>query len=85
MVIEEACALGLPVLAAEFTSSKDMITDADCGWVCANAQEAITEALERVIADPEAIAAMKAKLRARGFDNTLAEKQFATVANMDSH
>lgn len=83
MVIEEAAVLGLPVLAAEFTSSKDMITDVECGWVCANAQEAITEALETVISDKTAIVAMKAKLRARAFDNTLAEKQFAEVANLD--
>lgn len=51
MVIDEAYALGLPVLTTETTSAHDMVTERQCGWVCENTQEAINEALCGVISE----------------------------------
>lgn len=45
MVIDEARALGLPILTTETTSAHDMVTDRHCGWVCENSQSAINTAL----------------------------------------
>ena len=51
MVIDEARALGLPILTTETTSSNDMVTEQQCGWVCENTQEAINSTLCRILAD----------------------------------
>ena len=45
MVIDEARALGLPILTTETTSAHNMVTDRHCGWVCENSQSAINAAL----------------------------------------
>lgn len=51
MVIDEAHALGLPVLTTETTSAHDMVTERQCGWVCENTQDTINEALHSVVAE----------------------------------
>ena len=76
MVIEEAASLGLPVLTAETTSSEEMVTKWERGWVCANAQAALNEMLARVLADPGMLQAAKARLCAVAMDNTQALEQF---------
>lgn len=76
MVIDEARCLGLPVLTTETTSSREMVLEDGCGWVCANTQEALTEALCRVSADREALVAMKNKLQNEPVSNDKAIAQF---------
>jgi len=51
MVIDEARALGLPILTTKTTSAHDMVTERQCGWVCENTQEAINVALHRIVAE----------------------------------
>ena len=53
MVIDEAYALGIPVLTVETTSSREMVTERAGGWVCANSQRGINEALIEVLKQPE--------------------------------
>ena len=53
MVIDEARALGLPVLTTETTSSHEMVTEVGCGWVCENSQSALETALERVLREKD--------------------------------
>lgn len=79
MVIEEACALGIPVLTTETTSSREMVLERDCGWVCENTQEGINEALERLLGDRCLLEAQKERMCACGGDNSAAEAQFITL------
>ena len=76
MVIEEAGCLGIPVLTVRTTSSEEMVTAQNAGWVCKNDQQALNEALTRILADKEALGAQKYKLQSAGMDNTQALAQF---------
>ena len=79
MVIDEARSLGLPILTTETTSSRDMVTDMSSGWVCDNSQEAIDEALLRVVSDREGLVALKRDLLEKQTDNSIAIAQFAAM------
>ena len=75
MVIDEAVCLFLPVLTVKTTSSHEMVTDRQLGWVCGNDQRALNEALLDLLAHPEKIRQVKSLLQNRTVDNTLAAKQ----------
>ena len=76
MVIEEAASLGLPILTVKTTSSEDMVTKWDRGWVCANEQAALNETLVQVVGNPGILQTIKVRLCADAMDNTLALEQF---------
>lgn len=76
MVIEEAVSLGVPVLTTRTTSSEEMVTLAQAGWVCENDQAALTTALTGILSNPEELAAKKQWLQNRNMDNTVAQVQF---------
>ena len=77
MVIEEALSLGLPVLTTQTTSAQEMI--GQNGWICENSQEAINDALYRVLKNREELKAMRKKLIEKTADNDLAVGQFETL------
>ena len=79
MVIEEARCLGVPVLSTEIISTKEMVTQAKAGWVCANDQQALNEALCRVAGDREQLDRVKAYLMATPMDNQEALAAFASL------
>ena len=79
MVIEEARYLGVPILSTEIISTKEMVTEAQAGWVCDNDQTAIDEMLCRVLADRDGLSAVKERLLATPMDNTEALAQFAAI------
>lgn len=79
MVIEEARCLGVPILSTEIISTKEMVTEAQAGWVCDNDQTAIDETLCRVLADRDGLSAVKERLLATPMDNTEALAQFAAA------
>lgn len=79
MVIDEAGCLCLPVLSTRTTSTDEMITDVDSGWVCENSQEALNEALDAILSDKNALAKLKNELTARQTDNSTAQKQFEKI------
>lgn len=79
MVIEEARCLGVPVLSTEIISTKEMVTEAKAGWVCANEQEALTALLCRVLSHPDEVAMVKRYLLDNPMDNREALSQFAAV------
>lgn len=76
MVIDEAVSLGLPVLTVKTTSSQEMVTDRNAGWVCENSQEALNAALPQVLSHPEKLKEMKNGLLRGSVDNTVAAEQF---------
>ena len=79
MVIEEARCLGVPVLSTEIISTKEMVTEAQAGWVCDNDQTAIDETLCRVLADPDGLAALQQRLLTTPMDNRIALEQFSAA------
>ena len=81
MVIEEARCLGVPVLSTEIISTKEMVVEAEAGWVCDNDQQAINDLLYRVLADKEQLTAVKNRLLATAMDNRVALEQFAAAVN----
>lgn len=81
MVIDEALCLGLPVMSTATTSTQEMIVERGAGWVCDNHDEALTEMLCRVLADPKGVAAVRTHLEQTRMDNSPALARFATVVN----
>lgn len=79
MVLEEARCLGLPVLTVRTTSSTEMVTEADCGWVCDNDQRSLNEMLLTCVADKEKLQQLHLQICDRGIDNTRAKRQFAEL------
>lgn len=79
MVIEEATCLGIPVLTTRTTSSDEMVTRRECGWVCDNTQQGIDDALLRVAKDVAALREKKVQLQSRSMDNSEAIRQFTAL------
>lgn len=82
MVIDEARIVGLPVLTVETTSSKEMVLDRRCGWVCENSQEGINRQLAKVLSDPPLLKEAKSALGGVAIDNEEAFGQFRTMIEM---
>ena len=79
MVIEEASALGTPILTVRTTSSNEMVVKRNCGWVCDNGQQALNEALVRVLRNSAEVDALKQAMLSRTFDNSEAMAQFMNL------
>lgn len=79
MVIDEAYALGLPVLTVETTSSQEMVADRGVGWVCENSQEALNSALLNLLQHPSELRQAQQALRAAKPNNARAQHQFELI------
>lgn len=79
MVIDEARIIGLPVLTVETTSSKEMVLDRHCGWVCENSQEGINVCLTTILKRTSCLERMKLGLKDNATDNAAALKQFRVM------
>jgi len=77
MVIEEARCLGLPVVSTEIISTKEMVTEAQAGWVCENSTQALCDLVCRIAADPEELATTTKRVGETPLDNREALAQFA--------
>ena len=76
MVIDEACALGLPILTTETTSAHDMVAERQCGWVCENTDMSFIGKLEEILSELDKLVIIKESLRGRKVDNDQAFGQF---------
>lgn len=81
MVFNEAKYLGLPILATETASSKEIIEDEFAGWVCENSIKGIAEKLEYILEHTNDIRLIRERLKKQKFDNELALEQFNHVVN----
>lgn len=79
MVIEEAVSIGVPVLSTKTTSSGEMITERNCGWVCENTQKALAASLVEIISDKEALGKAKERLCKIAANNDSAKEQFKNI------
>lgn len=77
LVIDEAVCLGVPVFSTRTTSSKDMILDRNCGWVCENDQESIDKGFLDVVSDAASISVIKHNIiNQKLCDNRVAVQMF---------
>lgn len=79
MVIDEAYLLGIPTLTTKTSSSEEMVTRRNCGWVCENNQQDLNRMLLEILGDPESLGEKKENLRSCRMDNEAAMQQFAQV------
>jgi len=78
MVFDEAASLGIPVLATETTSTHEMITAENAGFVCENSQEGLTTSLLEILENPAKLKVISNHLKARSFHN---QKSVNTTLN----
>lgn len=81
MVIDEAMCLGVPTLTVKTTSSRDMVEERGCGWVCENTDAALNEAFTAVVSDKNTLKRVKEKLMNLDMTNDMAKKQFAKIVS----
>ena len=79
LVIEEARCLGLPVLTVNTTSSHEMVTQENTGWVCENSQEALEEALIKCLANKNLLHEKRSIIANWPMKNDQAIAQFAEL------
>lgn len=79
MVIDEAVCLGVPTLTVETTSSKDMVLDRGCGWVCKNTDDELNKAFEVVVSKKDELSRIKESLLEHKVNNDRAKEQFKKV------
>lgn len=78
MVIQEAAALGTPVLSTRTISAEETITAKGIGLVCDNSEEGIREALLSLAEDPSVLSEISSVLKSLEFDNSEALERFYT-------
>ena len=76
MVFDEARCLALPVLTTDTCSAREIVADADAGWVCDNSVQGVCSKLKRILSNPEMLYAVRKQLQIQSFDNTKAIQQF---------
>ena len=81
MVIDEARALGLPVLTVKTTSAEDMVSRRGCGWVCENTDDDLCRALASLLSSPAEISSARERLLNAEIDNSEALMQFEGLIN----
>lgn len=76
MVINEAKALGVPIITTSTTSVKEMVIEGKEGIVCENSEDGIYQAFKTIIDNPQIIFACREYLRNQHYTNEKALLQF---------
>lgn len=76
LVIGESACLGTPILSMKTSSAEEMIADTGFGWVCENDVESMTEALKKLIREPEHLRERSWELKGWVFSNAEAVSRF---------
>ena len=79
MVVGEAKALGLPLLATDTCTMVRKAAEDGCGLVCENSAEGIREGLEKICGDPAILDEFRAKIAVCPTDNSRQKEQFAAM------
>lgn len=83
IVFSESKCLGVPILATQTTSVKEMILDDDAGWVCENNAEDICRMLKEVCSNPEVLREKKQLLAGRTYTNACSQAQWRHALGED--
>lgn len=79
MVFEESLFLGVPIIATETISVKEMILDRNVGYICDNSFEGVKDGLMFVLTHKELLNEYKKNIRKIPFNNDLATNQFDNI------
>lgn len=81
LVVEEAKALNLPILATKTISSQEMILDNDLGWICENNEYDLTKKMFLLLSDPMILEKKKTSINMLDCNNIIAVQQFNEMLN----
>jgi glycosyltransferase involved in cell wall biosynthesis len=81
MVFDEAACLGVPVLATKTTSTEEMISQSNSGFVCENSQKGIFDGLMEVLDNPGILADIRKALENRLYTNEENIEKLSGVIN----
>lgn len=76
LVIGEAASLGTPILSMETSSAKEMIEDNGYGWVCENSEDAMTQALAKLLHNPSVLNEAQKRLAQKAISDEAAISMF---------
>jgi len=76
MVIEEAKALGVPVITTRTISAAEMVLDNMEGFICENSSEGIYLILRELLDCPEKLSCCREFMAARAYGNEKALEEF---------
>lgn len=79
LVLEEAASLGLPILTVRTTSSREMVEETGCGWVCDNTEAALETALGSLVRKGDLRGVLSASRRT---DNGVALEEFRQITEI---
>lgn len=79
LVIDEARCFGVPVLSTRTSSAEEMIAARQLGWVCDNTQEALTEALMKLLCQLTLLRERKEKILRMDCNNSEAVSAFKKI------
>ena len=76
LVIDEARALGVPVLSTRTVAAEETLSLHDCGWVCENSEDGIYEKMKNLLDNTTQIKEKHSFLKGANVDNAIPVKQF---------
>lgn len=81
MTLIEAITLGIPVLVTAFNSATEIVENGNNGIICENSTSGLTNALEQLLSNPDAIYKFRQNTDNSESFNAKALKQFMEVIN----
>lgn len=79
LVIDEARALGVPVLSTKTVAAEETIAQHDCGWVCDNSEDGLLDGIQKLLDNSSMIKDKRALLKEMHADNSIPAAQFAAM------
>ena len=79
LVIDEARALGVPVLSTRTIAAEETLSLHDCGWVCENSEEGIYDGVQKLLDNLSIIRTKKVELKEKKANNSIPSAQFAAA------
>ncbi len=79
LVIDEARALGVPVLSTRTVAAEETLAQHDCGWVCENSDEGLYEGIKKLFDEFSVVKNKGELLKKAHADNSIPISQFSSM------
>ncbi len=79
LVIDEARALGVPVLSTKTVAAEETLSQHDCGWVCENSDKGLYDGIKRLLDDFSIVEQKREIIKGYYVDNSIPVAQFAAM------
>lgn len=79
LVIDEARALGVPVLSTKTVAAEETLAQHDCGWVCENSDDGLYNGIAKLLDDFSVVEQKHSILKRTHADNSIPIAQFAAM------